>query len=237
MTLGEYIFFPCDEGAGPTLTSSGDASVSLDLAAGTEAAAWANSGYVTFDGTVYFRKLCSDLSTAAQNILGLDDSIIFSWAIINAASQSGATALYRVGGGDTGQPGYEARINANDYPAGRVRDESGVEDVSASNSTSLNEDYLVCWVFNNTELVKQAYFYRKFNQSLGNVDLSNVGAAPLSTESNDYFSIGAGVFAGSAQLQIVGKVKNIGFMNLGSKMPAGIDDFVIQLNQNGGTLA
>lgn len=233
-TFGEYVFFPCDEGSGSTLTSTGDATISLDLT-GSEATTWANSGYATFDGTNYFSKLISSLSAGAQSILAMDEGIIFSWAIINAASQSGTSVAYRVGGGNGGEAGYEGRLQASDFPSGRLRDVSGFKDVTASGAIELNTDTLVCWVFNNSALVKQAYFYRKYRQTLGGVDLVGIGDVPIVESATSFISIGAGIFSGSPQLEISGKLKNIGILNCGNKMPVGIDNFVMQLVESGGT--
>lgn len=233
----EYAFWPCDEGSGTTITSTGDHAITLDR---TGNDCWANTGWLTLDGATYFDKAWGSLSASEQAFLTPGSTDVMAvWCeleLVTGDDFTGAGIMCPVNWGQNS--GTRALVQPRiDYPytSGllrlRLRDGTTSVDLSGGHQnpamdqrrvfmTVIDPNKKSCWMFRNRYL------------SNGNVDFRSLGAI---TPNTGYLRIGAGInWDNSAHLFQYSRLRNIGILNMGTSPPKGIDNTLRDILVNNG---
>jgi len=241
--IAPYAFWDCQEGTGTTITSQGDHIISLDLVG---SAPWSRSTWVTLDGTNYFTKALSSLTTAQRAFLSPGDGVLLFWSQIfldsgdNYAPVTANTVTPIAIGANTGATALcHSRINLPGLSGGlnraRFRDASTFVDVSSGPAGSRDDTAdIFMAVCDNRTPNKTAYFFRNRNPKTGNTDITSMGTITMSG-GDEHLRVGGSTGSASVlEFPFVSQLRNIGIMNLGTSMPLGIDNYIQELMQNNG---
>lgn len=237
-----FVFWPCNEGSGSTITSQGQYAIPLTL---TGSDPWGVADWVTFDSTNYFDVAMSALSSAQRNFLSPKDGLYLVWFqqfLPSGSDYSGVVSnqMSPVSIGDNS--GANGLVRARvDLPGSglfraRVRDGSTFIDPSAAENTPrYDSEDVVFILIDNRSPQKMGYFFRNRYMANGSSSVEGLGSIDFTGAADERLRVGASTnTGGDVNFPAVGQYRNIGIMPLGNDVPRGFTNWQQDMAQNDG---
>jgi hypothetical protein len=237
--LGDYIYWPCDEGEGTEIVSVGAHAITLTQNNADDVRS-ANAGWITLDGGQYFDIDFSSLSTAAKEFISPELGCFFVWAEcqLNTGDDyspviSNTMAIMSIGDASDyfnyriGVPGADDAYRSTIADGTTTLDNFG-NGADAGDIIAVDVPRTIALIIDNRDPQKQTRLMRGQYFNNGTLDLTDCTSLDFTTGK---LRIGNNFAATSpAVLQI----RNIGIMKLGNSLPFGIDAYMQDLFLNGG---